>query len=137
MGSDLLVRSSNLGFDLAVPLILAAPLIGQFHQAGIEVLPFPLGIGDIGILVPEPALGLLDLLPFLLHLLGEGGDVGVVQPFLDLIELGIQDIDLGGDIIQLHLKSGKFCSTVPGLFRLPGNGRFYGLFLNRNRVETA
>ncbi len=134
---DLLVRCGNVHVNLAVALVLPFPLLGQFPEAGGEVLALPLGIVDIRVLVPEPAFGLLDLPALLLDLLGERRDVGIVKALLDLIDLAGQAVDQPGGLVQLRFEGGKLRGAVLRLLRLAGHCGLDRLFLDRDRIEPA
>ena len=101
------------------------------------MLAFALGISDVAVLVPQPALCLLDLPPLLLHLVGEGRDVRIIKAFLDSIDLRTGLVDLPGHPVEFHLQCRELRSAVLRLLRLAGNGRFNGLLLDRDRLETA
>ena len=85
------------------------------------MLPFALGIINIPFLVSQPAFGLFDLLRFLLYLIGEHRDIGIIETFLDLINPGVDLVDGFCCFVKVCFETGEFCSTVPCLFLLPCN----------------
>ena len=104
-------------------------------QPGIEVLPLPLGIVDVPFLVSEASFCLFDLFSLLLYLIGENRDIGVVKPFLDLINPSGNFIDCFRGFVKFCLEGCQFRGAIPCFFLLTGDCCINGLLFNGDRIE--
>ena len=108
---DLLCGGGDLAVDLLVLRRQAVPLRGELLCPVREMLPLAFGVGDIRILVPEPALDILDGFTVPLVLLGERGDLRVVEFLLEGVDLPRDTRDLDGDAFPVRLEPRKFLAA--------------------------
>ncbi|OQC68644.1 MAG: hypothetical protein BWX50_01182 [Euryarchaeota archaeon ADurb.Bin009] len=100
------------------------------------MLPLPFGVGDIRILVPEPALDILDRSPVPLVLLGERGDLRIVQFLLEGVDLRGEACDLGGYALAVRLEPGELLAAGLRLEEHPLQGLCEALFFAGKHVRA-
>ncbi len=112
------------------------PLRSKFFSAVDKVLALPLGIGDIGILVPKPAFDILNRSPEILVLCGEGRDLSIVKLLLEAINRSREARDLVCDPLEIRLKPRKLLATGLGVAEQPAQGHFQSLFLAAKHIDA-
>ncbi|KAF5045743.1 hypothetical protein DSECCO2_478070 [anaerobic digester metagenome] len=108
---DLLLRCGDLAVDLLILRLQAAPFRGKFLDTVCKVLPLAFGVGDVGVLVPEPSLDILHRLADALVPLGEHGNLGVVEFLLEVVDLRRYLRDLAGYPLEIGLEPREFLAA--------------------------
>ncbi len=133
---DLLPGRRDLAIDLLVLRHQAVPLRGELLDTVGEVLPLTFGIGDIRILVPEPALDILDSSPEILVLPGESRDLGVVKFLLEVVNLPGDPRDLVRSPLEIRFKPRKFLAAGLRITEHLAQSRFQGLLLPSEHLDA-